>query len=274
MFDCCGLWYRCGILNFCPDEKVTYHDVHKCTVYRKLFILKDPEFIQMWRTSNYEHVKSKKNTDFDELAKVAEKLYSQEELLSKVEIKTSTVNERVPKASSLFFKGIKFTIQGGKIIMTNVKVVAAKGDFELISWMHKDLVNYGIREKDGTTMFEQFVPTKNLKGWDLRKKCVEALDTYATEGLKVVETSGKVKQAVTSPYDIEVGHIIVWTNPSNKEMVFGKVFQLEEYMAFYIKPNGEEGFWSYETLDNLMPKGQIKVSNLEDIPEGIIFPER
>lgn len=158
--------------------------------------------------------------------------------------------------------------------MVNYKQVEVQGDYELVSFVQKDLTHYAIRIIETQEILETIAPTKELNGWALRKAVVEKLHTYNSDTSKVSATFKQTKSIVTDVQELEVGMVITYANPNwTGDQRFCKILHLGEWLVTGIGPNGENLFWSYESLAKLLDKGTFKIIPANKVPEGVTFPE-
>lgn len=154
------------------------------------------------------------------------------------------------------------------------KSVETQGEYELVSFVSKDLTHYSIRKKGTTEIFETVPPTKTLNGWALRKTMSEKLKKYSSGEAVEVNSFKGTSSLTTNIRDLEVGMILTYQVPGPLgNQRFYKVTALGEWLVSCVDPNGASMFWSYESLDNLLVKGKMKVMPTARIPESLTFPE-
>ena len=162
-------------------------------------------------------------------------------------------------------------------LVMNVKVVQSGKHFELVSWTHKDLVNYGIRAKGSEEILEQFAPTTELKGWDLRKHVVTVLKKYETENVPSPDEAPKkatqsLQGNIQKVADIEVGHILVWANVYDESKPFyAKVTRVTNHLISYRESTGSEFAWEPSSFQKLVDEKKAMVITEDQVPDGIEF---
>jgi len=154
----------------------------------------------------------------------------------------------------------------------NVKVVEKGKYFDLVSWTRKDLVHYAIRDKSGQQTFETFSPTAQLKGWDLRKHCIQKLRVYDAKGIQKSDCT--FRNIVKEAKEVKVGHILVWFNTVNNEYSYSKVVQLSDIFVYYVKPKGFDSCMTFDQLQKLLEKDDVRVIDEGQLPQKIVFPQK
>jgi len=172
---------------------------------------------------------------------------------------------------ALSYRGLSLYYGGGKITMS-AKVVQDGTVFDVISWTHRDLVQYGIREKATGNLVETFSPNAELKGWALRKHVI-AEHALWEENPAIKMEDDTFRNTVVGVDDIRVGYYMTYWNPSKKEYVYCKVINITDIFVYYVKPDGDKFFWLKETLQTKMDEGLVKCVAQSQIPEPIKFPE-
>ena len=154
----------------------------------------------------------------------------------------------------------------------NVKIVEKGKYFDLVSWTQKDLVHYAIRDKSEQQTIETFAPTAELKGWDLRKNCLQKLYTYDAKGLQ--KSTCTFRNVATNSKDVQVGHILVWFNPGDSMYRYSKVIKLSDIFVYYIKPTGFDSCMTFAQLQKRLEKDEVRVIDEGQLPKKIVFPQK
>jgi len=154
----------------------------------------------------------------------------------------------------------------------NVKIVEKGTHFDLVSWTQKDLVHYGIRDKSGQQTFETFSPTAQLKGWDLRKHCLQKLYTYDAKGIQKSDCT--FRNIVKAAAEIQVGHILVWFNAVDNSYTYSKVVQLSNIFIHFVKPKGFDSCMTFDHLQKHLEKDEVRVIDEGQLPQKIVFPQK
>ena len=154
----------------------------------------------------------------------------------------------------------------------NVKIVEKGKYFDLVSWTQKDLVHYAIRDKSGQQTVETFSPTAELKGWDLRKLCIQKLYTYDAKGIQKSTTT--FRNVVKNVKEVQVGHVLVWFNTNNNTYSYSKVVKISDIFIYYVKPQGFDSCMTIDQLQKHLEKDDVRVIDEGQLPQKIVFPQK
>jgi len=150
--------------------------------------------------------------------------------------------------------GLGIWFEGDKLVMRGAKLVEKGNRFDLLSWMHKDLVHYGIKDSQTDQILETFSPTKELKGWELRKHVIELLHKYDKEGVpnEIVTKTSFTK----SVEDLVPGNVLAWYNPIKQENTYAIISKITEHLVLSKSKNSEPCFIK-DSLQKKIDSGEI-----------------
>jgi hypothetical protein len=281
-FGCCSGWIFCPQVGYCTSPHREEY-LRKCSLANLLFIKEDPKAIEGWKETAKAHTDKYRATfdfnqpDYDTCQRVISQIRATKTFRS-TPAPTTQETYTPRKVQQVEFSknigGLLVQYLGGGFEMKGAKVVTGGNYYELVSWMFRDLVHYGIRQKDTFEIVEQFSPTKELKGWELRNYVMQVHKEHEQRGVPK-ETLPQVQKPkrslVTRAKEVEVGHILVWPNAKGTALYYAKVVKLSEHLVHYVKHTGDGFCWAYDVLDDYLQDGVVKVVLEDEVPEGTIF---
>jgi hypothetical protein len=282
-FSCCHAWNQCSIEGYCVRKDADIQ-MKRCSLADRLFINPRSGWNERWKQRAME---TNPRLGVGELVDVGPNQRNRSETIaaslqrrSKVVVREHTIHSERSDSNSERrvekevyvpngFQGLSTYLIEGELVMKNVKVVEAGSTYELISWMHKDLANYGIREKATSQILEQFAPTKKLKGWDLRKQVIAKLREYNDKGAPEEKVA---RRSITiDTEDLQIGNVLVYYNPILDKNVYCRIVKLDEYLVHYVNDEGIKFCFMYDRLQIRIDKSEIWVIKESEVPEGIEF---
>ena len=258
-FGCCSRWVECSYLGYCTHRSSEAYDghirVHDCSLGHNLFLKPKEAFKEEFYKDAKEHV--------DKGYPVVESTSDREKFEAMLAEYASGSTARTVQVSSgspwtHLVAGIR--IKGEEIWMPKQTVIEQKDGLQLVSWLYKDIVHYGIQETDGG-MLEVFTPTPKLRGNALRSY---ALQTFRTR--QVSEYMGKWPSVALDAKSIQEGHVLAYESRPGT-VTFALITKKTPSLIMAVTSTGSDSVWLTEKMEGKLQRREVQVIARESVPE-------
>lgn len=269
MFACCSSWVSCSYLGYCthrtPTKESTYDGdvkVFDCSLGYNLFINPKEDFKESFYASA---------SKIAESHGYVEKCYPEDKvkfdaMLSNYRKKFSARSIRSSSGGwQHYVAGIR--IKGDDVWMPKQTIIEKKDGLELVSWMYKDVVHYGIQEAGGG-MLEIFAPTPQLRGNALRAQVMQLFKER-----QKTEYIGKWPTVAMDVASIQEGQVIAYESRPGT-VTFALIRKKTPSLIFAISNTGSDSVWLTERMDQKIQKREVQIIARESVPGKFnTFPE-
>ena len=144
--------------------------------------------------------------------------------------------------------------------MTKYTTIERKEGLVLVSWLHKDLVHYGIQDSEGG-MLEVFAPKDNLRGNALR-----AYVTQVFRAKEVTEYMGKWPSVAMDVKSIQEGQVIAYESRPGV-VTFALITKKTPSIILAVTNTGNDSTWLTERMEDKLQRKEVQIISRESVPE-------
>jgi len=264
---CCGFYLNCIQLGRCvareygyEGEYVGHKKVHECSYGIAIFVNKNETHLQKFLEIAEKHP-PRVFQNFLKDAEHDQKLFDIGALQRPININSAN------DGSLKFYENIGMRVREGGFWVKNLKVIEVKDCYQLVSWMYKDKVHYGISllaENGETYMMEFYRPTATMNGNSLRAWVIEKFHSVDLHNVRL-ENELRITLDVN---EIQVGHVFIY-EPTKTTRVFAKVLEVGEHIITTRSYSGLEQSWRKKAMPERLMSSVIIVTTLDQLPESL-----